>query len=93
MLRCKTVARTLAETNYKDLTPFKQFRLRLHVALCALCRPFHRQLIAFHLCERRFREREDAGQTLQTQTLSPEARERARRACSKAITERQTPHV
>jgi len=84
MLRCKQVANALADDNFFRLPRSKQIGIRMHVALCVVCRRFHNQLIEFHRGEQELLRREEAGELCGNSGLSPEAKARIRASLQKA---------
>jgi hypothetical protein len=82
MLTCKQVHNALANGNYRDLPPLKQWGLRLHVSMCFVCRGFNREIMLFHDTARAFQEHEEE---LGADTTLPEdARARIREAVDSA---------
>lgn len=45
MLTCKQVSRTLQKQDFADLSPFRQFLLKVHIKLCIVCGKFNKQVI------------------------------------------------
>jgi hypothetical protein len=45
MLRCKHVAKALADSYYKDLPWYRRIGLKSHVALCVFCGKYHRNVL------------------------------------------------
>lgn len=60
MLTCKQVSNALAEGDYTDLPKWKQFMLRLHVALCFVCHKSNGEIMRFQDMIRTFKSKEDA---------------------------------
>ena len=56
MLTCKQVSKSLDKQDYHDLTPFKRFMLKLHVALCVVCRRYNKQVMLMQDTCRHFRD-------------------------------------
>ena len=78
MLTCKDASRLVSESQERSLRFGERWGLRLHLWICVNCRRFERQL---HLLRQALRRLARAEATLtQSARLSPEARERIRRA-------------
>lgn len=45
MLKCKQVAKALADSYYKDLPWWRRIGLRSHVMLCVFCGKYHRNVL------------------------------------------------
>jgi hypothetical protein len=59
MLTCKQVSKALAENDYQELSFFKRWALRLHVALCVVCKGYNGNVMLFQDMARAFRRYED----------------------------------
>lgn len=77
MLTCKEASRLLSQSLDQPLPPGKRLELRLHVWLCGACSNFEKQLLFLKRAARLTDMKEAAGDSVK---LSPEARERIRKA-------------
>lgn len=59
MWRCKHVADALARYHYWELPWAKRVGLKLHVALCAVCGRFHRQVMLMQDCAHLYHQHEE----------------------------------
>ncbi|HMP90738.1 MAG TPA: hypothetical protein PJ991_11085 [Kiritimatiellia bacterium] len=59
MLTCKQVSNALADRDYASLPPLKRAALQVHVALCAVCGKYNRQVMVMQDTAREFRAREE----------------------------------
>lgn len=75
MLTCKQVSKTLEHNNYEDLSVFRRFLVRFHIAICMICGKYNTQVIEMHKMTRCFRDHADAGETAPDIHLSDEKRE------------------
>ena len=80
MLRCKTVSDALATTKYWKLPWYRRVGLRLHVALCAVCGRYNRQVIVMQDGVREYLRHEVSDPPPAELRLPADARERLRRA-------------
>ncbi|MFT5473131.1 MAG: hypothetical protein ACI9OU_000334 [Candidatus Promineifilaceae bacterium] len=76
MLTCKKVSQSLEKGDYESLPAFSRMGLKVHVALCIFCGAYNRQRMVMHDLFRKLRQKEDTGELLVNETLSPEARDR-----------------
>ncbi len=76
MLTCKDASHLLSERQERPLRLRERWGLRLHLWMCVSCRRFERQLAVIRQAMRSLRGRAEA----QDAGLTPEARERIRRA-------------
>jgi len=60
MFTCKQVSKTLAENDYEKLPPLKKFLLKVHIALCAVCGKFNRQVMESQDMCRHYKEKESS---------------------------------
>ena len=60
MFTCKQVSKALAENDYENLSPLKKCLLKVHVALCAVCGKFNRQVMESHDMCRHYKEKESS---------------------------------
>lgn len=74
---CREAARTQSEALDHPLPPAKRFGLRLHLLMCKWCRRYGQQIRFLHHAAH---EHEIKQAEASPQTLSPEARERLKRA-------------
>ncbi|HMO51314.1 MAG TPA: hypothetical protein PKE26_13770 [Kiritimatiellia bacterium] len=82
MLTCKQVSRALAEGDYASLPLGKRLGLKAHVALCAVCGQYNRQLMVMQDTIRAYRRREEAD------PVKPEALSEGDKAAIKAALRR-----
>jgi len=59
MLTCKQVSKALAEQDYREMPFHKRMGLRLHVALCVVCKGYNGNVMLFQDMARAFRRYED----------------------------------
>ena len=78
MLMCRQVAKALAEHRYYELPWHRRIGLRIHVALCAVCGKYHRQVVVMQDGVRTYLEHEEADEVAPDVHLSDEAAERIR---------------
>lgn len=76
MWMCRQVAKALAEHNYRELPRYRRIGLKIHVALCAMCGKYHRQVMYMQDGVRGFLEEESAGDIAPDVHLSDDAKER-----------------
>ncbi|HMO04727.1 MAG TPA: hypothetical protein PKC67_06495 [Kiritimatiellia bacterium] len=60
MLTCKQVSNALARKDYAAMSPLERLGLRIHIALCAVCGRYNRQVMIMQDAARAFRRRENA---------------------------------
>lgn len=84
MWRCKHVADALAKHHYWELPWLRRIGLKLHVALCAVCGPFHRQVMLMQDTAHHFCEHEKADDPAIRIPMPEDAKERLRARCSSA---------
>jgi len=77
MPTCQQVSRLQSDALDQPLSLPKRFGLRLHLLVCKWCRRYGRQI---RFLRRAIHERPDAVNEATPRTLSPEARERFKRA-------------
>lgn len=63
MLTCKQVSKALAEQDYQELPFFKRMLLRLHIAICIVCKGYNGNVMLFQDMARAFRRYEDDSAT------------------------------
>ena len=83
MVSCKEITRLVSESLDRAL-PFRQ-RLAVwwHLRLCQLCNRFRRQLLFLRGAIRRHPDRLEGHESPYPSSLSPEARERIKRALTR----------
>lgn len=80
MLRCKTVSDALAKSKHWNLPWYRRLGLHLHVGLCIMCGRYNRQVMVMQDGVREYLRHEMEDAPPPGQRLSPEAREKLRRA-------------
>jgi hypothetical protein len=80
MLSCKEVSQLVSQSLDSPLPLRRRFSVRLHLLMCSLCARFRRQMVFLWRASRAFARAEEAGRLPVTAGLSPEARERIKRA-------------
>ncbi len=80
MLTCKDASRLVSETQDRPLGIWERLGLRLHILMCVNCRRFERQIQLLRKVVRK--STSHAEQDPQGPNLTPEARERIRKALS-----------
>lgn len=78
MLSCKDASRLISEAQDRQLGRRERWGLRLHLWLCTSCARFERQILLMRKALRMLNQRAEAGEL--GPDLSPEARERIRKA-------------
>lgn len=78
MLTCKDASRLVSEGQERKLGFRERLGLRLHLWMCAQCRRFERQIQLLRRALQRMAAQTDV--EAQTTSLTPEARERIRKA-------------
>jgi hypothetical protein len=78
MLTCKDASRLVSEDQERELGFQERLGLRLHLWMCAQCRRFERQIQLLRRALRRMAAQTDVD--MQIASLTPEARERIRKA-------------
>ena len=76
MIRCKQVARALADERYWNLPVHKRIGLRMHVFFCIFCGRYHTQVIDMQVGVKKFLENEDKTTCGENCCLSKEARDK-----------------
>jgi hypothetical protein len=79
MWTCKQVARGLAEKHYDDLPKWKRIGLKVHVALCVICRRYHKDVMLMQDCARALSEREQEGSCQLPASLADDAKARMKK--------------
>lgn len=74
---CREASRLQSEALDHALTPLQRFGLRVHLLLCKWCRRYGKQI---HFLRRAAHEHPDHVVEASPSTLSPESRERLKRA-------------
>ena len=80
LLRCEEADRLLSDSLDRRLSWSQRVALEAHVAICRSCRRARQQVHTLRRAMRGYLERVDAAGTSMTEGLSPDARERIRRA-------------
>ena len=80
MLSCKEVARLVSDSQDRRLPLRQHLALGFHLMMCSLCSRFRRQMLFLREAGRRFAAVGDRAGVAATVRLSPDARERIRRA-------------
>lgn len=78
VLTCKDASHLISERQERPLTLRERLGLRLHLMICAYCRLYERQVDLMRRALRELGRR--AGQDAAGHELTPEARERIRKA-------------
>lgn len=78
MLTCKDASHLISERQERPLAFRERMGLKLHLMMCAYCRLYERQVGLMRRALRELGRR--AGQVARDSELSPEARERIRKA-------------
>jgi len=60
MLTCKQVSKALAQQDYQEMSFLKRLGLRIHVAICAVCKGYNGNVMLFQDMARAFRRYEDS---------------------------------
>ena len=60
MWTCKQVSKCLAEQDYESLPTRKKLMLKFHVAICAVCGKYNKQVMVMQDAVRTFRQHEEA---------------------------------
>jgi hypothetical protein len=55
LLSCKDVSHLLSQAEERPMTRWERVRVRWHLAVCAMCRAFERQLAFMREAMRRYR--------------------------------------
>jgi hypothetical protein len=55
LIRCRDVTRLVSQLQDRDATRWERFRLRMHLAACAYCSRFERQIALLHEAMHRYR--------------------------------------
>jgi hypothetical protein len=76
MFSCKKAARLLSESLDHKLSLWQRISLRIHLAICGLCRHFHKDMHRFDAALQKYAQQIDAGAALSEFGLRPEARQR-----------------
>ena len=79
---CRTIARLVSDTYERRLTLGERVRMRLHLALCAVCARYEWQLAALRVAARQYGV-SGAAESTPHASLAPEARERIRPALAR----------
>jgi hypothetical protein len=83
MFSCKAATRLICESRDRRLSRWEGVSLRVHLALCRLCRGFARDLRRLSDALRAYSGKLESGTVSREVSLSPEARQRILRAMEK----------
>jgi hypothetical protein len=83
VLSCKEITRLASESLDRPLPLRQHIAVWWHLQLCQLCNRFRRQLLFLRVAVRRHPERLDYSDSPCPPPLSPEARERIKRALTR----------
>ena len=78
MWMCRQVAKALAENRYYELPLHRRIGLKMHIALCAVCGKYHRQVVVMQDGVRTYLEHEEADDVATGVCLPDDVRERIR---------------
>jgi hypothetical protein len=81
MLSCKEISELVSDSLDRDLPWYQRLQVRVHLLMCRLCSRFRRHLLLLRQAARQL-PLEDAAEP--GASLSPEARERIKRAIRNA---------
>ena len=84
MLRCKHVAKALAEEHYSRMTLLRRAALKTHVTLCPVCGKFHKDIMRMQWCVDELRRREESEAGHSGQELSNDSKDRMQKAMDEA---------
>jgi hypothetical protein len=84
MLSCKDVTKLVSESMDRSLPLGKRVGVRLHLLICRFCERYRRQLLRLREASRQLALAGEMPGKLFPGTLSPEARDRIRRALDPA---------
>ena len=91
MFRCKRVSKALTEKRYWELPWYRRMGLRIHIFLCMVCGPYHRQVIEMQEGVKRYLTEEEELLKKGDRTLSSEARDRIRRTLRREAMPEENP--
>ncbi len=78
MWMCRQVAKALAEHRYYELPLHRRIGLNMHIALCAVCGNYHRQVVVMQDGVRTFLDHEKANVIAPDVHLPDDVRDRLR---------------
>ena len=84
MLRCKHVAKALAEEHYTRMTLLRRAALKTHITLCPVCGKFHKDVMRMQWCVEELRRREESKSEHCGEELSDSSKERMQKALDEA---------
>jgi hypothetical protein len=87
MLSCKDATQLISKRLDEPLTFWERFGLKLHLAICYLCRRANKQMTFIHVASHEHDEKVDPANLPEDERLSEEAREKIVDACQKESTE------
>ena len=80
MLSCKEVTRLISESMDRQLPFGQRMALRMHLFMCKLCSRYRRQMVLIREAMRHYLEEIEPSEPFVAISLSPEAREKIKRA-------------
>jgi hypothetical protein len=80
MLSCKQVSELVSESLDRRLPWYQRLQVRMHLLLCASCSGFRKKMLFLRNAVRRYAARAESVEVAGSSGLSPEARERMKRA-------------
>lgn len=82
MLNCQNATKLLSESLERPLPLSRRMGLKMHLLMCRFCARFEKQLLFMRLFIRRYEKQclEDDLPSIDSPSLSPEARERIKKA-------------
>lgn len=83
MWTCKQVADALSKQDYERLPWRARLGLKLHIALCFVCRSYHKQVMLMQDITRTFRAREEADALAPDTDLGSDVKQRMKDALKK----------
>ena len=88
MLRCKHVAKALADTYYNDLPWWRRVGLKSHVVLCVFCGKYHRNVMTLQDAVQHYLKHEDKPkEAAQEMSMSDDSKARIQQKLQEAAAE------
>ena len=81
ILTCKQAAKALADHDYMSMPWWRRVTLRMHVAMCFVCRGYNRHIMIMQDGVRKYLSREEDVLRHRSEKLSDECREKIRSCC------------
>lgn len=78
MWMCRQVAKALAESRYYELPLHRRIGLKIHIALCAVCGKYHRQVVVMQDGVKSYLEHEEADDVPSDVHIPEDVRDRLR---------------